>query len=301
MRVGIHIPQWGLEATRAGVLEVARAAEESGLDSVWVADHIALPATTSTRYPYSRDGSTSFKPEDGFLDALTTLAVIAGATERVRLGTSVLVVGIRHPLALAKAVATLDVLSEGRVVLGIGAGWLKEEMAALGVDYATRGVRMRETVSVLRRLWTDGRAGAEGTQVQFPVMVCEPRPFQAGGPPIWVGGTSDAALRRAAEYGDGWHAVGSRVEALAERRRRLDEFARERRRDPSRLNFSTSAGLPTDPALALTRLRDLQNIGVDDAILNLPAENVREMRAQIDRLASEILPPLRSIAREATC
>jgi probable F420-dependent oxidoreductase len=297
LRVGIHIPQWGLGATRAGVLEVARAAEASGLDSVWVADHIALPVTTSTRYPYSRDGTTSFKSEDGFLDALTTLAVIAGATERVRLGTSVLVVGIRHPLALAKQVATLDVLSEGRVVLGIGAGWLKEEMAALGVDYATRGARMRETVSVLRRLWTAGRAAAEGTQVQFPEMVCEPKPIQPGGPPIWVGGTSDAALRRAAEYGDGWHAVGSRPEALAEGRRRLDEFARE----PGGLNFSTSAGLPADPELAGARLRDLQGIGVDDVILNLPAENVREMRAQIDRLAFEILPAIRPSAGKAAC
>ena len=301
MRVGIHVPQWGPEATRAGVLEVARAAEDSGLDSVWVADHIALPVTMSTLYPYSRDGTTSFKPEDGFLDALSTLAVIAGATERVGLGTSVLVVGMRHPLALAKAVATLDVLSQGRVILAVGAGWLKEEIEALGADFATRGTRMRETVSALRRLWTAGRAGAEGTQVRFREMVCEPKPMQPGGPPIWVGGTSDAALRRAAEYGDGWHAVGSRVDLLVERRQRLEQFARGLSRDPSRLNFSTSTGLPADPALALNRLRDLKRIGVDDAILNLPADNVREMRVQIERLAVDVLPALRATPGEAAC
>jgi probable F420-dependent oxidoreductase len=256
---------------------------------------------SATRYPYSRDGATAFRPEDGFLDALTTLAVVAGATERVRLGTSVLVVGMRHPLALAKAVATLDVLSNGRVVLAIGAGWLKEEMEALGADFATRGARMCETVSALRRLWTVGRAAAEGTQVQFHEMVCEPKPAQPGGPPIWVGGTSVSALRRAAEYGDGWHAVGSRVDVLADGRRQLDQFARELSRDPSLLNFSTSAGLPIDPALALDRLRGLQGIGIDDAILNLPADNVRDMRAQIDRLASDILPALRATEGDAAC
>jgi probable F420-dependent oxidoreductase len=292
MRAGIHVPQWGPEATRAGVLEIARSAEAAGLESIWVADHIVLPARTGSRYPYSRDGTTAFKPEDGFLDALTTLAVIAGATDRIRLGTSVLVLPMRQPLPVAKAVATLDVLSQGRLVLALGTGWLREEFDALGVPFATRGERLAEMVAALRRLWADGRAAAEGEHVSFQEVVCEPRPVQPGGPPLWIGGTSEAALRRAAEYGDGWHAVGSRPERLAEGRRRLAELARGYGRDPAALNFSTSAGLPSERGLALERLLALQAAGLDDVVLNLPGRTVGEMRAQIDRLAADLLPAL---------
>jgi probable F420-dependent oxidoreductase len=299
VRAGIHVPQWGPEATRAGVLEIARSAEAAGLDSIWVADHIVLPARTGSRYPYSRDGTTAFKPEDGFLDALTTLAVIAGATERIRLGTSVLVLPMRQPLPVAKAVATLDVLSQGRLVLALGTGWLREEFDALGVPFATRGERLAEMVAALRRLWADGRATVEGEHVRFGEVVCEPRPVQPGGPPLWIGGTSEAALRRAAEYGDGWHAVGSRPELLAEGRRRLAELARGAGRDPAALNFSTSAGLPGDRGLALERLAALQAAGLDDVVLNLPGATVREMRAQIDRLAADLLPALP--ARKTRC
>jgi probable F420-dependent oxidoreductase len=274
------------------VLELARAAEVAGLDSVWVADHIVLPLQPGSRYPYSRDGSTSFKPEDGFLDALTTLAVVAGATERIRLGTSVLVLPMRDPLPVAKAVATLDVLSGGRLVLALGTGWLREEFEALGVPFEGRSRRLREMVDALRELWSRGRAAAEGREVRFPEVVCEPRPLQRGGPPLWVGGTSEAALRRAAEFGDGWHAVGSRPEMLAAGRKRLAELALAAGRRAERLNFSTSAGLPADPARALERLSVLQEIGLDDVVLNLPAASLDEMRLHLDRLATDLLPAL---------
>jgi probable F420-dependent oxidoreductase len=292
VRIGVHVPQWGREATRNGVLRIAQAAEAAGLDSIWVADHVVLPAQAASRYPYSRDGSTAFKPEDGFLDALTTLAVIAGATERIRLGTSVLVLPMRQSLPLAKAVATLDVLSGGRVVLALGAGWLREEFEALGVPFAGRSERMAEMVQALRALWSEGRASREGRHVRFPEVVCEPRPLQTGGPPLWIGGTSEAALRRAAEYGDGWHAVGSRLELLTDGRRRLSELALAAGRRPEHLNFSTSAGLPSDPGRALERLRALQEIGLDDLVLNLPAGSVDEMLSRLDGLAADLLPAL---------
>jgi probable F420-dependent oxidoreductase len=299
LRVGVHVPQWGPEATRAGVLEIARSAEAAGLDSVWVADHIVLPPRTRSRYPYSRDGTTVFKPEDGFLDALTTLAVIAGATERIRVGTSVLVLPMRQPLPVAKAVATLDVLSGGRLVLALGTGWLREEFDALGVPFETRGERLAEMVTALRRLWADGRAAAEGEHIRFEEVVCEPRPVRPGGPPLWIGGTSEAALRRAAEYGDGWHAVGSRPGLLAEGRRRLAELALAAGREPGALNFSTSAGLPADPGRALERLTALQAAGLDDLVLNLPGETVHDMLLHIDRLATDLLPAL--VAAEPRC
>ena len=122
MKIGLHVPQWGPDATRSGVLSVARAVEDAGLDSVWVADHVVYPLRSQSRYPYREEG-TPFAPEEGFLDAITTLGALAGATKRVLLGTSVLVLPMREPLQVAKALATLDVLSDGRVIAGVGAGW----------------------------------------------------------------------------------------------------------------------------------------------------------------------------------
>lgn len=294
MKIGIHVPQWGGGATRAGVLAVARAAESAGLDSVWVADHIVMPTTVSTRYPYHATGTTGFRPEDGFLEALTTLAVIAGATERVIIGTSVLVPVIRHPLTLAKATATLDVLSNGRLLLGLGAGWLAEEIRALGVDYRTRMTRLRETVQVLRMLWRDGRGSFHGECISFDDVVCEPRPIQPGGPAIWIGGTSDGALMRAAQYADGWHGVGSNVLRLAEFKRRLDAIMARASRHPRPITFSTSAGLPADPGVAIARLVALRDLGVDHVVLNVATNGPEESVRMIDVLERYVLPSVRS-------
>ena len=141
MRIGVHVPQWGQSATRSGVLDVALAAEASGLDSIWVADHLVFPVESKSRYPYRPDG-VPFDLADGFLEALTELAVVAGATSRIGLGTSVLVMPMRDPLTTAKVATTIDVLSVGRLQLALGAGWWREEFDALGQACEGRGGRM---------------------------------------------------------------------------------------------------------------------------------------------------------------
>jgi probable F420-dependent oxidoreductase len=289
MQIGIHVPQWGPDAARDGVLAVARAAEEAGLDSIWVADHVVYPLFGDTQYPYSSDG-LPFTPDEGFLDALTTLAVVAGATQRVKLGTSVLVAPMREPLQLAKAVATLDVLSGGRVVLGLGVGWWKEEFDALGVDFSARGARVDEQIGVLRRLWADGRLEHHGRFYDFGEVACEPRPVQPGGPRLLVGGIHPASRRRAARLGDGWHAVGSNTESLAEGYAEVRQLAQEAGRDPDAILLSTSAGLPADPTDAVRRLTRLAQAGVGNVVLNLGSAGAAETCAAIEILATQVLP-----------
>ncbi|GAA1515743.1 LLM class F420-dependent oxidoreductase [Nocardioides humi] len=288
MKVGVHVPQWGSEASRDGVLEIARRVESVGLDSVWVADHVVFPTETSSRYPYRADG-VPFTAEDGFLEAFTTLACLAGATERVLLGTSVLVLPMREPLLTAKVIATLDVLSAGRVVLAVGAGWWREEFEALGQRFEGRGRRMDEQLEVMRGCWTSPVLAHDGPDYRFAELACTPLPVQSGGPPVLVGGMSEAALRRAARSGDGWHAVGGDVEALAAGRARLDELAAEYGKAPGAVQLSSSVGLSPDPERAVAKLVALRDAGVDHAIVNLPG-SVEEQLARIEQLGGEVVP-----------
>lgn len=293
MKVGIHVSQWGPNANRDGTLAVARLAEDAGLDSIWVADHVVYPLRSQSKYPYREDGAP-FAPEDGFLEALTTLAAIAGATERVRLGTSVLVLPMREPLQTAKTIATLDVLSGGRVIVGVGVGWWAEEFRALGAKFECRGCRMDEQIAILRALWRGGAVSHKGEFYEFDELACEPCPLQPGGPPLLIGGLGTAGRRRAGTLGDGWHALGSHGPALSEGMAEVRQIAQQAGRDPQELIFSTSAGLPPDPERAIRRLQRLQDIGVDQVVLNVPSNSFGEMCRGIEHLATTILPKLES-------
>jgi probable F420-dependent oxidoreductase len=299
VKIGIHIPQWGTGATRGGVLDVARAAEESGLDSVWVSDHIVFPLGDSSTYPYQKSGSTPFSAEDGFLEAFTMLAAIAGATERVTLGTSVLVLPMRHPLFTAKTVATLDVLSGGRVLLALGAGWWAEEFAALGADFAGRGRAFEESIDVLRMLWAGGEGGHDGEFFSFPPVASLPRPVQAGGPPLLIGGASPRARRRAGEVGDGWHAIGSRVHELTAGMAEVREHAAAAGRDPEALMFSTVTRVPKDAAEA-ERFVELRDAGIHHVVMGVPSEDPAEICRRIEQFANQALPLLGREERAAT-
>lgn len=287
MRVGIHVPQWGDLATRSSLVDVAQAAEAVGLDSVWVADHIVFPIESSSVYPYRADG-VPFTAEDGFLDALTSLAVLAGATERIRLGTSVLVLPLREPLTAAKTIATLDVLSGGRTVLAVGAGWWREEFSAVGQRFAARGRRFDEQLGILRRAWSEPSLSHQGEFYSFESLSCTPLPIQKGGPPLLIGGMGPAAMRRAATIGDGWHAVGGRIDTLAEGWRTVKAAGSR-----ANLRLSTSSGLHPDPDKALERLRALQHLGVDDLVLNIDAPTVPAFIEKVAHLGRDLLPRLR--------
>lgn len=292
MKFGIHLPQWGPDATRDGVLLVARTAEATGLDSVWVADHLVFPTRSESTYPY-RSGGRPFEAQDGFLEAFTVLALVAGAIERIALGTSVLVMPMRHPLHVAKTAATLDVLSGGRAVLAVGAGWWKEEFAALGAHFRRRGKRFDEQIDIVRALWSHGAMEHHGEFYDFDEVVCEPRPIQPGGPPLWIGGMGLPGWRRAAQRGDAWHAVGSHADTLAEGRVQVNRLAREAARDPDEIAFSTSAGLPPNPDEAVERMVRLGRLGVGHVVMNVGGSSVRAICHAIERFADEALPVIR--------
>lgn len=197
MQLGIHLPHVGRKAGPHAIRRAAIQAEELGFDDVWVSEHIIIPRNA----PYP--------PSPAFYDPVLTLTWAAAATSRVRLGTSVLVLPMRHPLPLAKELGTLQLLSEGRLILGAGVGWLEAEFDALGVPFRERGRRMDEGIAMMRAVWSDDPVTFEARVIPAIIkdMRMQPKPPRI---PIWIGGSSDPALRRAARH-DGWH--GSRFES----------------------------------------------------------------------------------------
>jgi len=291
VKIGFHLPQWGRDATRDGVLEVARTVEEVGLDSVWVADHVVFPTATASRYPYRAE--TPFTPQDGFLEALTVLAAVAGVTERVLLGTSVLVMPMRNPVLTAKVVSTIDVLSNGRTILALGAGWWEEEFVALEASFEGRGRRFDEQIRLMRNLWTHGTASFQGEFYAFDELACEPRPLQLGGPPLLIGGMGKPAWRRAVALGDGWHAVGVHERTLEQGMKAMARLAEESGRDAAQIRLSTSTVLPTDQATALRRLIRLARMGASHVVLDAATQSATETCRAIETFAKTILPRLR--------
>ena len=192
MEFGCMLPHRWVYASQEIIAKAAEVAEDLGYASLWVTDHVIVPED---------------KPQRGhiFFDALITLAYVAALTERVKLGTSVLMPDVRNPIVVGKQVATLDALSKGRVLLGVGTGWVEEELEALGVKYEERGKRLNESVRLMRLLWTsEGPISFKGHFSSFENMRFYPKPAQGGGVPIWIGGNKPSSIRRAALSGDGW-------------------------------------------------------------------------------------------------
>lgn len=187
------------------LIRKARTAEELGFESLWRGDHLLLPAAIAERYPHAAGGRPPFSADAPVLDVLTVLAFLAQATSSIRLATGVLVLPLREPVAVARAVGTLDVLSRGRITLGVGAGWLKEEFAFCGQDFPTRNDRLDEAIALLRALWAQAEIHHDGPAYPIAAARFEPKPAQPGGPPIVGGGESQRALRRAALMCDGWY------------------------------------------------------------------------------------------------
>jgi probable F420-dependent oxidoreductase len=212
MQFGVALPHFSQLATREALVRTAREAESLGYDSVWTTDHVLM--ATDQPEPYGR-----------VIEAFVSLTYIAALTERVRLGTSVIVLPQREPVLVAKQAAALDVLSGGRLILGVGAGWNEREFGFLSASFQDRGQRMNEYIGALRTLWSTPTPRFDGRYVHIADAQFEPQPAQPGGPPIWVGGGSRAALRRAATLCDGWHAVGSTVDEFAAGMRTIAELA----------------------------------------------------------------------------
>lgn len=206
--IGVKIPNAGRLASEPGLAVLASAAEAAGASSLHLSDHVVLVDGATSPYPFAADGRFPWPVDSDWYDAMASCAWVLAATERVTVGPSVLVLPQRDPLEVAKTAATLDRLSGGRLFLGVGAGWLQEEFAALGRDFATRGPRLEEAIDVLRLAWSGSGEPYEGRLLTVPRGVhCHPTPLRSSGVPVHVGGMSRAALRRAAERGDGWVAL----------------------------------------------------------------------------------------------
>lgn len=202
---------------------LAELADRAGFDSVWMPEHLVLPAVMSGS-PHHGAEHPPIPPQTPLFDAFVYLAAIAARTTRVRLGTYVYNIGLRHPFVTARAVTTLDVISGGRVDLGIGASWLAEEWQAMGLEFEGRGRRVDEAIDVCRRLWTEPVVEHHGEHFDFQPVMFQPKPVQVGGPPLHVGGDTAPALRRAARVGAGWIPMNHRPDQLAASLARLREL-----------------------------------------------------------------------------
>ncbi len=303
MEIGVHLMNVG-GCTADGMRVVAQAADRLGLDAVWVSDHVVLPKEMEPNYPYTDDGRYLLDESAPWWEALMTLASLALVTERVQLGTYILVAPLRDPWLLAKQVATLDQLSGGRAVLGIGVGWMHEEFDILHAPFRDRLSRTREMVELMRCIWSENPVSFEGRYWQAPPVGVLPQPVR-GAVPVLVGGNSEPAIARAGEYGDGWCPYGLTPEQLADGRRRVLEAAAAAGRDPSAtrcyVQVPTWLGEPPEgvrafvsgsTAAVLDALGRYRDAGADHLVLELWATPEGTVE-QLEVFAAEVLPAMR--------
>jgi probable F420-dependent oxidoreductase len=275
MKIGImlamlHPARWA---------EAAQEAERLGYESVWLPDHLVLPVQASGS-PQADEGHPPIGPDVQVFDVFSYLAYLAARTERIRLGTYVYNIGLRHPFVSARCVATTDILSQGRIEFGVGASWLAEEWQAAQLDFRTRGSRVDEALRVVKRLWTERVVAHEGDSFRFPEVMFEPKPRQEPHPPVHIGGDSRAAWRRCARYGDGWMPLSTPHESLPAARAEIAAMRVAAGRAP-KFELTAVAGDPGH--LDLARCADL---GIDRILVrpwartSLAIEGLRQFAAR---------------------
>ena len=263
MRLGLHAIGIGTGARRDVIDAVARAAEARGMATLWAGEHVVMVDRPASRYPYSGDGAIAVPAAADWLDPLVALSFAAAATRSITLATGVLLLPEHNAVLLAKQVASLDVLSGGRLSLGIGVGWSREEFEALGIPFARRGARAAEYLHAMRVLWRDDVASYDGEFVSFSDVRLNPKPVRDRRIPVIVGGNSDPALRRVATMGDGWYGFNlAGPEAVADRLERLSAQCAEAGRD--RTDLYLAVALADGEPSETSALRDL---GIDELVL----------------------------------
>jgi probable F420-dependent oxidoreductase len=312
VKIGIHLGNNSASATASSISTLAVLAEELGFDSVWASDHVVIPSKIAGEQPAGRLGV--YDPDDlqNYWEAFAVLAFAAGLTKRVELGATVIVLPQREPLLVAKQWATLDQLSGGRTILGVGVGWNREEFQALGAgdNFDRRGLATDEAIQVYRAAWnTNGDVSFAGKVYQFDPIRFLPKPARAGGPPIWVGGSARPSIRRAAQYGDGWHPLRTSVEGLQAGKAQLHEqLARfGRRPDDVTISVLVTAYAPGhgpdesapdyilsgDPDAIADKLHRYAQAGVEHVVINCPrGAPVSAMQEAYALIAREVRPRL---------
>lgn len=302
---GVYVFNGGPVLAEPEVFEgLARAAEDLGYEAICVYDHVIMPSTLTDAHPYGGPGHFTAGPREVYYDPLTTLAYLAGQTRRVKLITSALIAPYRPALLAAKMLASLDALSRGRLILGVGVGWSRDEFAALGVPFHKRGRLTDETLRVWRTAWTEARPSFRGELVAFDAVLFGPKPVQRPGPPLWIGGHSRAALERAVRFGDGWHATRLALPDMAAKLDELGAVARAAGRDVAELTIAlklnlrlgqpavAAADLAGTPAEIAERLRAYQRLGVGYVVLDVQGERLDDVLASMRGFAEAVRPRL---------
>jgi probable F420-dependent oxidoreductase len=304
MQFGLSLPHFRQVASPEAIRRVAQRAEQLGYDGIWVSDHIVIPHSAADRF-----GSMFYEP-------LTVLGFAAACTSKIRLGTTVLILPYRNPLVTAKVLSTLDVLSGGRVTAGVGVGWTEDEFKALGVAFQERGALSDEYLAAFEALWTQEKPAFRGQYVRFENIAFAPKPAQKPHIPIWIGGNSKRAIRRAVALGDGWHPTRPLVEDVKAGVAYLQEVCGQRGRDPRSLLIAVRQPLKFyDGAEAMVKRRPLlgstqkiiddigqyRDAGVQYCMLDtfysapeLAHETVESMFETIERFAADVMPKLQS-------
>jgi probable F420-dependent oxidoreductase len=314
LTIGCTLPTNGPAADAGALGALAQVAEDLGYDSIWISDHVVVPERIESAYPYSPDGRFPTAPNQPYLEPLAGLSYLAGVSRRARLGTHVLILPYRHPLLTAKMVSTIDNLSGGRVDLGIGVGWMREEFEALGLTtYAQRGKATDEQLRILKMVWTEDVSSFDGEFYRFDRLGALPHPLQKPHPPIWVGGHSPAALRRTARYADGWLPIGARPpadlppEAISAGWSAMRAEAERVGRDPARIQVCFSTTVNFDPPANARRpfngppeqiIADFEryrNVGVDQFLVGFGPRPPAEYEQRLRRFAEQVRPALSGV------
>jgi probable F420-dependent oxidoreductase len=318
MNFGFGLPSRGPLATPDNLIALAKGGEAMGFAIVSVSDHIVIPRRIESHYPYNESGTFSGGGSGEYLEQLTVLGFVAGHTSRIRLLTSVMVLPHRSPVVTAKVLTTIDVLSNGRLIVGCGAGWMREEFEAVGAPpYEERGAVSDEYLRAFKELWTSDNPTFAGKFVHFSDILFDPKPVQKPHPPLWIGGESPPALRRAGRLGDGWYPMGSNPsfpvgtpQQLAESLQRVRRHAEQAGRDPSAIQvaFSPQAfnarkaelqpngdrrALTGNPEQIAEDIRDFEDIGVQHLMLRFPGIGLEEIQENMERFMRQMGPLLR--------
>lgn len=280
MKFGLMFANTGPFITPDGLTLLAQTAEAVGVESLWTVEHVVVPMGYASTYPYSKNGKMPGTEEAPIPDPLVWLTYAAAVTKKINLATGIIILPQRHPFYLAKEAATLDVLSGGRLILGIGVGWLEEEFKALKVPFHRRGAITDESIGALRDLWSKGASEHKGERYAWPSVESNPKPLK-GKVPIVVGGHSKASARRAARYGDGF--FPARADKLDECLVELKIECERIGRDPAEIEITTGS-LPT-----LDEVKRLEDMGVGRFTVGPPGFTPDALRAGLEKLGNELI------------
>jgi probable F420-dependent oxidoreductase len=292
MEIGCHLPNQGPLATRDAIVTFAREAERREVASLWISDHVIFPRTATGSYP---GGRFPHPPDKAYLEPVTVLTAAAMVTDRARLGSSVFILGHRHPVVMAKMLASIDALSSGRLIVGVGVGWWQEELEILGAPFHARGRQGDEAIQAFKALWTMDNPAFEGEFFRFRDLGFAPKPVQKPHPPIWVGGDSPGAFRRVVTLGDGWHATSKSPAQLRDALGRLRAAADAARRPWETIALSLRFGL-SDALLAkgtqavVDELVEYKRLGLGHVVLEFRRDDLGRMLEILDLVTGTIRP-----------